>query len=228
MKIKDKPKAILIGIFIMLIIIGGFRNTRIGVTVGDKFLVEREDGYFRSGNHEIRMIKGEGFTNFQMVLHGENRTAALRWSRSDALFDIEQDYATLTFDDGTVIEGTWFSDDMLLDKDGLPLGWSSGFMSADGDTVRVISNEELSNVLCKLDLGKTEQSGSIGIVLVGGLIYILGALSFLYPEKVHFFGNRWRYKNAELSDDGIFMEKFGGIIGMVIGAFFMINLAGLI
>ncbi len=190
-------------------------------------MVEREDGYFKSGDHEIRMIKGEGFTNFQIVLHGENRTAALQWSRSDVLFDVEHDFATLTFDDGAIIEGTWFSDDILLDKDGLPLGWANGFMSADGNAVRVISNEALSNVFCKIALGKTEQNGSIGVVLVGGLIYILGALSFLYPEKVHFFGNRWRYKNAELSDDGIFMEKFGGIIGMVLGAIMVINLAGL-
>jgi len=70
------------------------------------------------------------------------------------------------------------------------------------DTVRVISNEALSQYLCQIDRGEMVKNGHIAMVLVGALIYVIGAVTFLFPEKMYFLGSRWRYKNAELSDDG--------------------------
>lgn len=59
--------------------------------------------------------------------------------------------------------------------------------------------------------------------MLGGLLYLIGAVTFLYPEKVHFFGTRWRYKNAELSDDGIMMQMFSAVVMMIMAAIIMMN-----
>lgn len=227
---EKKKAAILAGILVILVVIGGFRNMRTGIVVGDTFLYERSDGYFKAGDDEIRVIKGDGFTNFEIVLDGETRRAGLSWSRKNGLFDseIEHDYATMTFDDGTMVEGYWFSDDMLVDQDGRPVIWTNpGAMIVVGDAVRVISNEELSQDLCQIDRGLTVKNGHIAMVLVGALVYVIGAVTFLFPEKMHFLGSRWRYKNAELSEDGIMMEQFGAVICMIMGAVLIVNLAGL-
>lgn len=226
---EKKKAAILAGILVILVVIGGFRNMRTGIVVGDTFLYERSDGYFKAGDDEIRVIKGDGFTNFEIVLDGEARRAALSWSRRTGAFgaEIEHDYATLTFDDGTVVEGFWFAD-VLIDKDGRPVLWANqGEMIVVHDMVRVISNETLSQDLCQIDRGLTVKNGHIAMVLVGALVYVIGAVTFLFPEKMHFLGSRWRYKNAELSEDGIMMEQFGAVICMIMGAVLIVNLAGL-
>lgn len=221
-KIENKTIVVLIGIFVVLAIIGCFRNLRTGIFVGDKFLYERENGYYRSGDNEIRMIKGDGFTSFQIILHGETRNAGLVWSRSDVLHGMEHDYATIKFEDGTVVEGTWFADGMLVDEEGLPLYWGIAVFTDMQDRVRV-SNEELSEVLCKLDLGMTHKNGSISAIICGSFVYLIGVLVYLYPEEMYFLGSRWRYKNAELSYDGILMQMFSAVVMMIIAAVVMIN-----
>lgn len=225
-KIENKTIVVLIGIFVVLAIIGCFRNLRTGIFVGDKFFYEREEGYYESGDNEIRMIKGDGFANFQIILHGETRNAGLVWSRKDALFGVEHDYATVTFEDGTVVEGIWFADGMLVDEEGLPLYWGIAVFTDMQDRVRV-SNEELSEVLCKLDLGMTHKNGSISAIICGSFVYLIGALVYLYPEEMYFLGSRWRYKNAELSYDGILVQKFGGILCIVMALILMVNPMGI-
>ena len=227
---RNKTVTVLVGILVVLLVIGGFRNLRTGIVVGDQFLYERSPEYFKAGDDEIRVIKGDGFTNFEIILDGEARRAALSWSRRSGAFgaEIEHDYATLTFDDGTVVEGFWFANDMLIDKDGRPISWTNlGEMIVVDDTVRVISNEALSQDLCQIDRGEMVKNGHIAMVLVGALIYVIGAVTFLFPEKMYFLGSRWRYKNAELSDDGIMMQQFGAVICMIMGAVLIVNLAGL-
>lgn len=220
-KIERKSILVLAGIFVVLFVIGCFRNLRTGIFVGDKFFYEREEGYYVSGDNEIRMIQGDGFTNFQIVLLEEVRNAGLTWSEEKSSYGVEQDYATITFENGTVVEGTWFGE-MLIGEDGLPLDWGIAIYTDMQDQVR-ISDEALGEVLCRLDLGMTIKNGSTAFLLLGGLIYLIGAVTFLYPEKVYFFGTRWRYKNAELSDDGIMMQMFSAVVMMIMAAVIMMN-----
>jgi hypothetical protein len=49
------------------------------------------------------------------------------------------------------------------------------------------------------------------------VIYALGIASFFWPEEVHFWGSRWRYVNAELSDEGILVQKISGAACAVVG-----------
>lgn len=225
----DKKISILIGILLILVVIGCWRNVRTGIYIGDKFLVQKEDGYFKAGDDEIRMIRSDGFTNFQMVLNGEVRSAGLVWSRSDRLFDVEHDYAEITFGDGEIVEGTWFANDLLVNDSGTPLiylDYPLITITANDEPVP-ISNITLSNVLCRMDLGMVDKNGSIGFVILGALVYGLGVLTFLFPEKMFFLGSRWQFRNPELSDDGIMMQKFGGVICMIVGFVIALNLPGL-
>jgi len=54
-----------------------------------------------------------------------------------------------------------------------------------------------------------------------GLLYALGVASILWPEKVHFFGSRWRYAHAELSSDGIAVQILSGIANIVLAIVLM-------
>lgn len=218
-KIERKSILVLAGIFVVLLVIGCFRNLRTGIFVGDKFFYEREAGYYTSGDNEIRMIKGDGFTNFQIVLLEEVRNAGLAWSKKESSYGVEQDYATITFENGTVVEGTWFGE-ILVGEDGFPLDWGIAIYTDMQDRVRV-SDEALSEVLCELDLGMTPKNGSILVIFCGGLIYLIGALVWLYPEEMYFLGSRWRYKNAELSYDGIMMQRFSAVVMMIMAAVVM-------
>ena len=65
--------------------------------------------------------------------------------------------------------------------------------------------------------GICEQRGHFVVILMAMVIYALGIASFFWPEEVHFFGNRWRYANAELSDDGIFVQKISGVACAIAG-----------
>ena len=49
------------------------------------------------------------------------------------------------------------------------------------------------------------------------LIYALGIASFFWPEEVCFFGRRWRYANAELSYDGVIVQRIGGVLCALAG-----------
>lgn len=228
MKINKKT-GIMIGILVLLVLIGGWRNLRTGIFVQDKFFVQKDEDYYKSGDDEIRMIRGDGFTNFQMVLNGEERTAGLVWSKSDRLYNVEHDYAEITFDDGEVIRGTWFANDMLVDDTGMPIVYLNYPLVrvSVGDVPEPISNAALSNILCRLDLRMIEKNGSVGFIILGALIYGLGMLTFLYPEKMFFLGSRWQFRNPELSDDGILMQQFSGVVCMIVGFVIALNLPGL-
>ena len=57
------------------------------------------------------------------------------------------------------------------------------------------------------------------IAFLLSLFYLLGLAQFLFPEEMAFLGSRWQYRyEPELSDVGLAVAKFGGIVVMLIGA----------
>ena len=57
------------------------------------------------------------------------------------------------------------------------------------------------------------------VVFFTSLLYFLGLAQYLWPEQMAFFGSRWQYRyEPELSDSGLVMAKFSGILIMVIFA----------
>ena len=76
-----------------------------------------------------------------------------------------------------------------------------------------ISRSGLAQALVQVAEGKVEQRGHLSLAVVYTLFYALGTAILLWPEKMAFLGNRWRYRyEPELSDEGLVMEMIGGVI----------------
>jgi len=228
-RFPERKVLILCGIFLVMIVVGCMRNLRQGIYIFDDFLIQKSKDHFKKGKDEIRLIRAEDGTTFELVFHGAARRATLVWSKSTELFDVEQDYATVIFDDGTVVEGTWFSNDQLLGSDLMPVSWSvdETIHFSGGSKMTGFDAGGLAELLCRLDRGDTESNGDFLLVFFGSLIYIIGALTFLYPDKMYFMGSRWKYKQAELSDDGRLAQQAGGVVMMIVGFVAAINVYGL-
>ena len=96
------------------------------------------------------------------------------------------------------------------------------FMISDGQGY--ISKAGLLQALVKVAEGKVEQRGHLSLAAAYILFYALGTAILLWPEKMAFLGNRWRFRyEPELSDEGLVMEMLGGviIIGMAVVILFL-------
>ena len=96
------------------------------------------------------------------------------------------------------------------------------FMISDGQGY--ISKSGLLQALVKVAEGKVEQRGHMSLAIAYTLFYALGTAVLLWPQKMAFLGNRWRYRSEpELSDEGLVMEMLGGvvIIGMAVVTLFL-------
>ena len=228
-RLPEKKILILAGIFLFMIIVGCVRNLREGIYILDDFLVQKSEDYFKSGKDEIRLIRAADGTTFELTFNGVTKRATLVWSKSTEFLNVEHNFASVTFDEGVVAEGIWFSDSMLMGLDGMPLSFEMDEKIRFSNEKKSSSFEaaKLAEVLCRLDLGDTEKNGDFRLVLMGGLLYVIGALVFLYPDKMHFLGSRWQYKHAELSDDGRLAEQAGGVVMMIVGFVAAINVYGL-
>ncbi|MBQ6833417.1 MAG: hypothetical protein IJO55_03240 [Lachnospiraceae bacterium] len=228
-RLPEKKILILAGIFLFMIIVGCVRNFREGIYILDDFLVQKSEDYFKSGKDEIRLVRASDGTTFELTFNGVTKRATLVWSKSTEFLNVEHDYASVTFDEGVVAEGIWFSDSMLMGLDRMPLSFTMDekIRFSNGKKSSSFEAAKLAEVLCRLDLGDTEKNGDFRLVLMGGLLYVIGALVFLYPDKMHFMGSRWQYKHAELSDDGRLAEQAGGVVMMIVGFVAAINVYGL-
>ncbi len=100
------------------------------------------------------------------------------------------------------------NDEYLLHADSLTMLCVSGGQRSRGTLIPLMIH---------LSEGKVEQRGHIVLALPFTLLYLVGALSFLYPEQAAFFGSRWRYLNEpELSDAGLFSMQFCSILIMIL------------
>ena len=96
------------------------------------------------------------------------------------------------------------------------------FMISNGQ--EYISKSGLVQALVKVAEGNVEQRGHLSLVVAYILFYALGTAILLWPEKMAFLGNRWRFRyEPELSDEGLVMEMIGGVIivGMAIVILFL-------
>ena len=96
------------------------------------------------------------------------------------------------------------------------------FMISDGQGY--ISKSGLLQALVKVAEGKVEQRGHMSLAIAYTFFYALGTAVLLWPQKMAFLGNRWRYRSEpELSDEGLVMEMLGGvvIIGMAVVTLFL-------
>lgn len=209
---KSKSVIVLLALFVIALAFSGWRNFRKGVYIGDDFFYKNGETLYQSGENTISIQKSGGVTQFTVWINGEQQTADVEWSG---------DYAAITYGDGNVVAGSW-DGQRLLGEDGIPLIYSLDEITVTiGNEIAPVGKGTLSNALCKIDRNETENRGFGLMLVVGVILYLIGALTFLYPNESHFFLRRWAYWEAELSEEGLWAEKIGGIIAMIAGTVVM-------
>lgn len=213
-----KSAVVMTIVLIVLLIPSGFINLRRGVHMGDRFYMPSDNG---DNSWTYRSEPG-----YEVMLDwcgtGTGCGVMTDWSEQSVQLDWTGDWASLEFEDGTVLEGQW-TGEALIDAEGKPL-WMND--DEEESIIQIVVGDEtdkglrkytIACALCKMDRRELVSFGSVWIMLLGAAIYGFGMLNILYPEKMHFLGNRWRYERAELSDAGYMSQVFGGIALLIVG-----------
>lgn len=79
------------------------------------------------------------------------------------------------------------------------------------------SRSSVAAFLIRIAQEEPGRRGHAAALFLFAFVYLVGAVNFLWPEQVAFFGHRWQFKNEpELSDEGLFMAKLGSIVIMAL------------
>lgn len=199
-------------LFVLLAIPAAWLQCRDGVMMEERFFAQKSADLYAAGKDSVAIERTSDGADIAIQLNGERLNAQLK---------VDGEHYTFDYEDGRRVEGYagWW-EDQLTDADGMPLGWTDGVVVIVGDEepASVLTREyALSNVLYRMYAGICEQRGHILVILMALFICALGVASFFWPEEVHFFGNRWRYANAELSYDGVVAQKISGVACAVAG-----------
>lgn len=208
-----KKKVLLAALlFVVLAIPAAWLQLTSGVMVNEQFYARKNADMYISGRDHVAITRAADGADFAISLNGESLSVQLR---------IEGDRYSFRYEDGRTVEGragAWT--DQLVTEDGMPLAWEDGISVTVGDEEpeSILTREyTLSNVLYRMYAGICEQRGHILVILMALFIYAMGAASFFWPDEVHFFGSRWRYSHAELSDDGRLVQRISGVACGIVG-----------
>ena len=198
-------KWLLIGVvvFVALAAAGVYCNARQGVWLDGAFYAQTSEGTFAAGGDRIAIERTETGARFTGEVAGEALDAQL--TQNDGRIRVEMGE--------NVVEG-YPSDGGLVDDEGLPLAWSQGITVSAGDEEPPVHPYVLADALYGMYAGATEPRGEWGMVWIYALLYWMGLAAILWPEETHFLFSRWAYRNAELSDAGIAMQRLGGGVAM--------------
>ena len=200
-------------IAVVSLLAGWYFTLRKGVYVGDDFYYKVSDmKYQKNQSNYIERISD---SEFKLVSDTGEKTVSLQF---------HNDLATFDFPDGKPYEG-YFDEatETFRDKEGMIIGWDS-IQIVGGDEPKKISDRTYCVPLFQIYFNKGETRGIWYLQVLGIILYILGIVTVLYPNEVHFFLTRWKYDYPELSESGLLMERIGGVIESLIGIVFMFGL----
>lgn len=86
-------------------------------------------------------------------------------------------------------------------------GWSD-----DYDENRYVDGDTLCDVLSG-SVPKDSSSGNFGIILI---LFLIGLFNTLCPQAAWYLEYGWRFKNAEPSDLALGLNRFGGLVALII------------
>ena len=182
-------------------------NTRQGVYAGDVFLPRTEAGY-----GPITMTREDGAVTFSGTAADTDFTAALCR---------DGDMVSIAFADGETLTGHWDGANLCND-DGTPYAYTAHTVTVTvGNEPSPLGRAPLADVMCRMAFGVTEARGSLHLLVVGTVLYVLGALYVLIPEKMYFLGRQWVFSHAELSDMGRLGQIIGGWVLLAAAAIIM-------
>lgn len=199
-------KWLLIGVvvFVALAAAGVYCNARQGVWLDGAFYAQTSEGTFAAGGDRIAIERTENGARFTGEVAGAALEAQL--TQTDGLVRVEMGE--------DVVEGHP-ANGGLVDSEGLPLAWNQGITVSVGGEEPPTNPYALADALYGMYAGATEPRGEWGMVWIYALLYWMGLTAILWPEETHFLLSRWAYRNAELSDAGMAMQRLGGGVTMV-------------
>ena len=199
-------KWLLIGVvvFVALAAAGVYCNARQGVWLDGAFYAQTSEGTFAAGGDRIAIERTENGARFTGEVAGAALEAQL--TQTDGLVRVEMGE--------DVVEG-YPANGGLVDSEGLPLAWNQGITVSVGGEEPPTNPYALADALYGMYAGATEPRGEWGLVWIYALLYWMGLAAILWPEETHFLFSRWAYRNAELSDAGIAMQRLDGGVAMV-------------
>ena len=197
-------KWLLIGVvvFVALAAAGVYCNARQGVWLDGAFYAQTSEGTFAAGGDRIAIERTENGARFTGEVDGAALKAQL--TQTDGLVRVEMGE--------DVVEG-YPANGGLVDR--LPLAWNQGITVSVGGEEPPTNPYALADALYGMYAGATEPRGEWGMVWIYALLYWMGLTAILWPEETHFLLSRWAYRNAELSDAGMAMQRLGGGVTMV-------------
>ena len=193
-----------VAVFVALAVAGVYCNARQGVWLGGAFYAQTSEGTFAAGGDRIAIERTENGARFTGEVAGAALEAQL--TQTDGLVRVEMGE--------DVVEG-YPANGGLVDSEGLPLAWNQGITVSVGGEEPPTNPYALADALYGMYAGATEPRGEWGMVWIYALLYWMGLTAILWPEETHFLLSRWAYRNAELSDAGMAMQRLGGGVTMV-------------
>lgn len=200
-------------IAVVSLLAGCYFTLRKGVYVGDDFYNKVSDmKYQKDQSNYIERISD---SEFKLISDAGEKTVSLQF---------HNDLATFDFSDGKPYEGYFDKvTGTFRDKEGRIIGWDT-IQIVGGDEPKKISDRTYCVPLFQIYFDEGETRGIWYLQVLGIILYILGIITVLYPNKVHFFLTNWKYDYPELSESGLLMEQTGGIVECLIGIAFMSGL----
>lgn len=192
-----------VAVFVALAAAGVYCNARQGVWLDGAFYAQTSEGTFAAGGDRIAIERTENGARFTGEVAGAALEAQL--TQTDGLVRVEMGE--------DVVEGHP-ANGGLVDSEGLPLAWNQGITVSVGGEEPPTNPYALADALYGMYAGATEPRGEWGLVWIYALLYWMGLAAILWPEETHFLFSRWAYRNAELSDAGIAMQRLGGGVAM--------------
>ena len=193
-----------VAVFVALAVAGVYCNARQGVWLDGAFYAQTSEGTFAAGDDRIAIERTENGARFTGEVDGAALKAQL--TQTDGLVRVEMGE--------DVVEG-YPANGGLVDSEGLPLAWNQGITVSVGGEEPPTNPYALADALYGMYAGATEPRGEWGMVWIYAFLYWMGLTAILRPEETHFLLSRWAYRNAELSDAGMAMQRLGGGVTMV-------------
>ena len=218
--VQRRSVKVLSFIMLLCLVINACRCLRTGIYITeDLFLPKKSSTYYGDSSFEVKIDKLRSGTKYQFVYGEDTRSLTLYF---------EAEKAIATFSNGKKISG-YLIDGELVDGSGTPL--------YSNNDIYIASEEEYNNSFpadeydmalfaTKAYKGEIENFNSPIFLVFPLIVFVIGMFALYFPNRFHFFGSRWRYEDAELSEEGIASEKLTGVL-CVLGGYiltFLINI----